>query len=130
MPLNRSLLVVLACLLFTACNTDLPSIESCFIENLSPSGTPVNKKELSPAQLKPLSVWLEKLGDDWKFKVVDAFPSGLVLVLNHKNNRVTRLNLRGEQLWLGNRFKALSSSEREELLALIGEKNLLPVFFR
>jgi hypothetical protein len=126
--MKKIFLLALSCLLLTACNIDLPSIESCFIGNASPSGDLVGKKELSPVQLKPLSVWFAGLGGDWKFKIVDNFPSGLVLVLNHQKDRTTRVNLRGDQLWIGNRFRVLTPSEREELLALVSEKNQLPVF--
>lgn len=128
--MKKIFLLALSCVLLTACNIDLPAIESCFIESASPSGGLVDKRELSPAQLKPLATWFDGLGGDWKFKVVDNFPSGLVLILNHKKDRVTRVNLRGDQLWIGNRFKALTPSEHEELLALISEKNQLPILGR
>ena len=117
---------MLCCMLLSACDVELPPIESCFIEDAA-LGPGAPKTEVSPTQLKPLSEWFASVSHDWKFEAVDVPPSGLVFVLKDNKGRVTRANLRGDYLWIRNRFKVLTPAERGELLVIVA-KNQLPVF--
>jgi hypothetical protein len=126
--MKKLLSLALVCLLFTACSVDLPPLESCVVGKMSPSGAVVDQKELLPTQLTSLSEWFSGLTGKWKFKIVDQYPSGIALILKHKKNRFTHANLRGDWLWVGNRYKVLTASERGALLAIVGENNLLPTF--
>ncbi len=126
--MKKLFLIALSSLLLTACNIDVPQIESCFVGGLSPTGM-IDKKELMPSQLDALSTWFSNLDGEWKFKVTDNYPSGLALSLKHKNGRTTPVSLiRHNELWIGQRVKILSHTEREALMAILAEKNLLPTF--
>jgi len=129
-PMPKIASLLLGSLLLTACSVDFPPVESCFVGNATPDGGIADKKEVSPAQLEALSTWFTRLGGEWKFHVTDHYPSGVVLVLKHRGGRTTRANLRGNHLWVGNRFRTLTTAERNALLAIVAEENLLPLFGR
>ena len=60
-----------------------------------------------------------KLNSDW---------NAGVLVLKDQKGRITRANLRGDQLWIRDRVKVLTPAERGALLSIVASKNQLPVF--
>jgi hypothetical protein len=126
--MKKTFLIARSCLLLSACNIDVPPIESCFVGGLSSNGV-VDKKELMPSQLDALSAWFSNLGGEWKSIITDSYPSGLALSLKHKNGRTTPVRLmRHNELWIGQRMRILSHAEREALMEIIAEKNLLPTF--
>jgi hypothetical protein len=116
--------------LLGACRVDFSPIEACFITNPSAGSETAERMELTPTQLQPLATWFAALGEDWTFKVTDHYPAGLVLQVKHPGGRETYANLRGDELWIRNQFKVLSSAERKELLAIIAAQHQLPVFGR
>lgn len=114
-------------LLFSGCEVAIPPIESCIIVDDVAGSDTTNRTQVFPTQLKPLSLWFAAVSNDWKFELTDTPRSGMLLNLKDKHGRITRANLRGDRLWIRNRYKVLSLPEREELLAIINV-NRMPVF--
>lgn len=115
-------------LLITGCEPHISPIKACFVSDNSPDASAAQKFELSAAQISTLSDWFSALDSQWKFEITDHYPMGTLLTLKHRNNRTTRANLRGNELWVNSNYKVLSPTELGALLAIISAENLIPDF--
>jgi hypothetical protein len=120
--------LVLCLLLLPACKVEVPPIQAGFIGDSMTVDGPFTS-ELPPDQLTAISNWFTAHRTGWKFKVVDM-PPGPALVLKHRGDRITRVELRGDTVWVGNHFKILTPEERSRVAAFFNPKNHLPVFGR
>lgn len=125
----KKLLVLPLLLLLAGCNVELPPIDSGFVAHTWGVAASPDKTELTPPQLAQLSAWFATHQKGWKYKITDTAP-GTVLLLKDKAGRTTLVNLLGNTLWVGSRFKALTSEELRNFEKIIDAGDRLPTFGR
>ena len=125
--MKKILPLLLCALLLAACHVDVLPIESGFTGEIVRADGAF-KTELTPDQIKALSEWFAANQNGWKFNPADFPPGTTALILKHRGGRVTGAYLIGNKLWVGNRVKLLTASERSVVEPLFNPNNHLPVF--
>lgn len=109
-------------LLCVGCRVELPPIEAAYsaTEGAWPSegsGGKPGTGQLSAKRVQDLYGWLVNHNDGWRYKITDN-PPGRVILVKHGNGKRTTINLLGNVLWVGDRYRALTREELSSLLPL------------
>jgi hypothetical protein len=123
-PKEMKKLLLLACglLLLAACNVELKPIEAGFTADTWVTADGPFKTELSSAQLKAIAEWFDAHRTGWKEKITDS-PPGPMILLKHRGGRTTSVYLRGNEVWVKNRYLVLTPKEYSDLQAILAPKN-------
>lgn len=125
----KKLVVLSALALFSACNVEVPPIESGFTADTWVTESGPFKAELSPDQLRAMAAWFAAHRTGWEHRVTDT-PPGPMILLKHAGGRTTRVQFNRGEIWIGNRVKRLTAEEEAEIRTILTAKNQLPVFTR
>lgn len=114
--------VLLAILALTGCATPrtiaLPPVRIAYTANHWFKPESPDKTLLNPAQTKALEAWLKDHHDGWTFKVTDT-PAGTLVLLEHRDGKQTWLNITPTRIWIGNRYRRLTTEERTQLSQIL-----------
>ena len=118
---RKTILPLAVCvLLLSACNVEVPSIKSGYVENNTGASYQPNSARtvLTSLQIKQLAEWLSAHQDGWKFGPSDVF-SYTTVTLEHGDGKSTVIGLAGEQIWIKGRSRILTAKERREIQGIL-----------
>jgi hypothetical protein len=118
MKIPLALALTLTVVGLTGCRVELPPVESAFVAKTWIKADSSNKTELSPAQIDALKTWFDARQDGWKYQVADINPDTFLL-FRPKRGREAWVYLNGNQLWVRNYVRSLSTEERAALDSIL-----------
>lgn len=101
-------------LLLAGCNHELPPVKSGYTARpWVPADSPA-KTDLTPTQLQALVSWFADHQTGWKFEIADT-PPGTLVCFQLQNGKSEWVNVQGDKVWRGNRYRLLTPEERKAI---------------